>query len=64
MKIVLAPLGSLGAGIIDIVRGDFDKIIPDMVRPFEQAGEAAQKNVDRIKSSILWNRIISHIRSK
>ena len=51
MKIVLAPLGSLGAAIIDIVHGDFAKIGPDIVKPFEQAGEAAQRNVDRIKSA-------------
>lgn len=51
MKIVLAPLGSLGAAIIDIVHGDFAKIGPDIVKPFEQAGEAAQKNVDKIRSA-------------
>jgi len=51
LKVVLAPLGSLGAGIIDIVRGDFDKIGPDMVKPFQQAGDAAKENIDRIKEA-------------
>lgn len=51
LKVVLAPIGSIGAAIIDIVRGDFDKVGKDMVAPFEQAGEAAQRNVDRIKTA-------------
>ncbi len=51
LKVVLAPIGSIGAAILDIVRGDFDKVGKDMVAPFEQAGEAAQRNVDRIKTA-------------
>ena len=51
LKVVLAPIGSIGAAIIDTVRGDFAKIPEDMVKPFEQAGEAAQRNVDRIKTA-------------
>lgn len=40
MKIVLAPIGSIGAGIIALVQGDLARIPEVMVAPFQQAGEA------------------------
>lgn len=51
LKVVLAPLGSLGAGIIDLVKGDFENIGRDMMIPFEQAGDVITKNVDVIKGA-------------
>jgi|GEM_PF-6257190 len=51
LKVVLAPIGSIGAAIIDIVRGDFAKIPEDMAKPFEQAGEAIGRNMDRIREA-------------
>lgn len=51
MKVVLAPIGSLGAGIIALVQGDFARIPEVMVEPFNQAGEAIGRNIDRIKDA-------------
>lgn len=49
LKIVLAPIGSLGAGIIALVQGDFARIPEVMIAPFEQAGEAITRNIERIQ---------------
>lgn len=32
LEIILAPLGALGMTVINIIRGDFDRIIPDLKR--------------------------------
>lgn len=51
LKVVLAPIGSLGAGIIALVQGDFERIPEVMIAPFEQAGEAITRNIDRIRDA-------------
>ena len=51
LKIILAPIGSLGAGIIALVQGDFARIPEVMIAPFEQAGEAIGRNIDRIRDA-------------
>jgi len=51
LKIILAPIGSLGAGIIALVRGDFARIPEVMIAPFEQADEAIGRNIDRIRAA-------------
>jgi len=49
LKIVLAPIGSIGAAIIALVQGDFARIPELMVQPFQQAGEA----VGRLGASVV-----------
>jgi DNA-binding transcriptional MerR regulator len=39
LKLVLAPLGSLGAAIIDIERGNWGGILEDIQKPWQQWGE-------------------------
>jgi phage-related protein len=48
LKIVLAPIGSIGAAIIDIVKGDLASIPEDMAEPFNQAGDAIERYIDRM----------------
>ena len=52
LKIVLAPIGSIGAAIIDIVKGDFASIPDDMAEPFRQAGDAIGRYLDGIRSTV------------
>jgi len=49
LKVILAPIGSIGAAIIDIVKGDFADIPEDMAEPFNQAGDAIGRYLDRIR---------------
>jgi len=43
LKIIAAPLGSLGAGIISLVSGDFGKIFDNMMKPFSMAAESLKR---------------------
>lgn len=52
LKVVLAPIGSLGAGIIALVQGDFARIPEVMVQPFQQAGEAIGRMTGAVGSLI------------
>ncbi len=49
MKVILAPIGSIGSAIIALVQGDFARIPEVMVQPFQQAGEA----IGRLGSSVV-----------
>lgn len=52
LKIIMAPIGSLGAGIIALVKGDFEHIGEEMVKPFQQAHEAALRFKDAFGMAI------------
>jgi len=43
LKIIAAPIGSLGAGIISLVSGDFGKIFDNMMKPFTMASESLNR---------------------
>lgn len=43
LRILAAPLGSLGAGIISLVSGDFGKIFDNMMKPFSMAGDSISR---------------------
>ena len=43
LRIIAAPLGSLGAGIISLVSGDFGKIFDNMMKPFTMASESLNR---------------------
>ena len=49
LKVLLAPIGSLGAGIIALVQGDFERIPEVMAEPFKQAGDVIGENIKLIK---------------
>lgn len=52
LKVTLAPISSLGAMIIDVVRGDFDKIPEHMIAPFDQAGQVIAEKMLLIVQTI------------
>lgn len=52
LKIVLAPIGSIGAAIIDIVKGDFASIPDDMAEPFKQADDAIRRYLDGMRYTV------------
>lgn len=43
LKIIAAPIGSLGAGIISLVSGDFGKIFDNMMKPFSMASDSLNR---------------------
>lgn len=51
LKIALAPIGSLGAGIIALVKGDFAGIPAAMAQPFEQARDAINRSLGGVGSA-------------
>jgi hypothetical protein len=53
LKIVLAPVGSLGAGIIALVKGDFEGIGDAMMQPLNQAGDSIRFFVDSVRNMFL-----------
>jgi TP901 family phage tail tape measure protein len=48
LRIILAPIGSLGAGIIELVKGNFAGIGPAMMQPLNQAADAVRSFVSSI----------------
>jgi hypothetical protein len=52
LKVMLAPVGAVGAAVIDIVRGDFAKIPADMMKPFEQASAVLKPSLDAMSTTI------------
>jgi len=50
LKVVLAPIGSLGAGIIALVQGNFSGIGDAMMQPLNQAGNSIQAFVNSVKN--------------
>ena len=48
LKIVLWPIGSLGAGIIELVKGNLSGIGPAMLQPLGQAADAVRNFVNSI----------------
>jgi TP901 family phage tail tape measure protein len=52
LKVLLAPIGSLGAGIIAVVQGDFENLGDVMAEPFRQAGGVVAGNVTALRNAV------------